>query len=192
MSRSVVVEIRGGRAIREDVSALTDPIGGGWDEALALAVTGAIAPNASKETARETGWRSATTDAPFTLTVPFDVARLSINARRRLHWRDEAKLVRSARTAALLAWRMADGPVSRWPVTVEITVRRGRKIDPGCVIEGAKAIIDGLCWTRNPHHQGIIPDDNEEWIAYGAIRQETGAAWKQRPEIVLLVTPRSR
>lgn len=123
------------------------------------------------------------------LTVAFDVGRLTANQTRGAHWGTVARLTSKAHLAALAAYLEAGRPEWEGPVTIALTVRRARRLDPGAVVEGVKAVVDQLFRRRDLGH-GITWDDGEKFVEYAPVRQEIAARWKGREEIFIVVTPR--
>lgn len=116
---------------------------------------------------------------PIRITVPFDPHRLSSN--QRLHWGERARRTQAVRTAARWAWRQAGEPQMDGPVRVSMLVRRGRPIDADNAVSGSKAARDAL------FVKGITPDDSPQWVTLGEVSFETGAWWRDRPEVVFTV-----
>jgi hypothetical protein len=121
---------------------------------------------------------------PLTITVAFDVGRLTPNRVNRMVWQQRRNVAMVAKVAAGKAWREAGCPVLNVPVRVDLTIRRARRLDPHACIGGYKWVEDGLFVGR------ITPDDSDHWITYGEIRQEIARCWKGREEVVVTVFPR--
>lgn len=121
------------------------------------------------------------------VTVPFDPHRLSLN--QRLHWRSRKSRNDVAKRAARYAYLDAGAPSFEEPVRVEIIVRRGREIDADNALSGCKPLIDAL-FCRRKNGEGIIPDDSPRWLELTIPKQEPGARWKGREEVVFLVRRR--
>lgn len=123
------------------------------------------------------------------LVVPFDAGRLTANQTRGMHWGAVARLTAVAHLAARAAYLAAGSPTWDGPVTIALTVRRARKLDPGAVIEGAKSVVDQL-FRRRDLGYGLAWDDSDQFVAYAPVRQEIAACWKGREEIIVEVTAR--
>lgn len=121
-----------------------------------------------------------------TLIISFDPMRTSPN--RRLHWAVRAKETYCARVATLLAWQQAGSPTIAGRVRVEITIRRGRRMDPDNALACCKPILDQLLTARRTGC-GVVQDDSERWVSYEPVRQETSARYAVRPEVVVAITP---
>jgi hypothetical protein len=123
----------------------------------------------------------------LTLLVPFDVQQLSKN--QRLHWRERARRVKTAREAARLAWLQAGSPVSEVPLCVALTICRPRALDPTNALSGWYACEDAL-FNHRANGYGITPDDSARWLSYEPVRFATGARWRGRAEVRVTMTPR--
>lgn len=117
------------------------------------------------------------------IVVPTDVGRCSPNLR--LCWQERSRRAKAARVSALLAWRMAGEPVAPGPVTVDLTIRRGRVMDQDNALSAFKPGLDSL------FNGAITPNDSPRWVEYGRIRQETGRQWRDNPHVVVTVRERT-
>jgi hypothetical protein len=113
------------------------------------------------------------------LVLPLDANEMNPNKRRRLRDWINAK-VRHAFTARTV-WREAGKPVSASPVTVNVTIRRGRLLDEDNARASLKAVFDGL------FKKAITPDDSPQWVKLGTLTQEINKRWKLKPEIEIIV-----
>lgn len=129
------------------------------------------------------------TDPIACLTVPFDPARLSPNRNRGRHWGDVRRLTAKAHLAALAAYLEAGRPESEGKVTVALTLRRSKRLDPDAGLASCKQVIDQLFRRRDLGH-GITYDDSDQFVEFAPVRQEIAPCWKGREEIVVVVTPR--
>lgn len=120
-----------------------------------------------------------------TLVVFVDVAPLSPNRTRRLHWGQRARLAHAARTEAVKAWLADYRPEATVPVDVRLIVRTsGRTMDQDNLIAACKPILDGLfnsAWT---------PNDSPEWVRLGEVTQEKCP--KGDEAVVVTVTKRAK
>jgi hypothetical protein len=132
---------------------------------------------------------------PIVVTVRFDVGRLSPNRTRWMHPLALSRLVKQAKIAARLAWCESDSPMLDVPATVNVTIRRGRKLDGDACLYSCKALTDILfCRDRNKrklgHDIGVTPDDSERWVRWGEVRQESGKRWIGAEEVEFVIMPR--
>lgn len=102
------------------------------------------------------------------------------NQIRRIHWAEWGRRVARWQTAAWAAWRGAGGIQFAYPVTITYTFRRGRKTD--CENLPTKPLTDGL---KGPDR--MILDDDIAWLRSVHTRLETGAQWKDYPEVFVVV-----
>lgn len=113
------------------------------------------------------------------------------NATNRLLYRRMSGLVTRTRNQwkerMVEAWFEAGRPQLKGRCRLEIKVRRGRSLDNDGVVAGCKALIDAVCWTRYADH-GLLPNDNDEWLAAPTVVQETGGKWTKQPELVFTFT----
>lgn len=123
------------------------------------------------------------------LVVAFDVGRLTPNKMRGKHWGAIQILTRRAQMAARCVYLQAGSPTWEGPVTVALTVRRGRRLDPDGALGGSKQIIDSL-FRRRDLGYGLTWDDSAAWLEFAPVRQETGKQWKGKEEVEIVVTPR--
>lgn len=121
------------------------------------------------------------------IVVPGDNAPMSPNRTRRLHWRSLHRLQSAAKTRAGTAWLAAGRPVyaGPFPAVVEVTIRRGRRMDRDNATGSLKAVIDGLFKGR------VTPDDSEAFLDLRTPLQEVGAQWKGREEVEFVILPAS-
>ena len=129
----------------------------------------------------------------WTFRVPIDPSTLSHN--QRIHPQERARRVKRARLAAEGAWQESGRPVARCRVRLDFAVYRGRKLDEGTVIDGCKALVDGLCGLRYSKHPvtrkrliepGLLtPDDGPEWVTFGEVQQHIGRCFAERPEVMV-------
>jgi hypothetical protein len=113
------------------------------------------------------------------LIIPVDANEMNPNRRRRL--RDWISTKTRHRNAAYATWLVADRPRSASPVTVSVTIRRGRRLDEDNARASLKAVFDGL------FKHAITPDDSPRWVKLGTLTQEIAARWKLKPEIEIVV-----
>jgi hypothetical protein len=121
--------------------------------------------------------------APIEIRVAFDVGRCAPNACRRMVWQQRKRVADAAKEAAGVAWLQAGSPMLDEPVSVDITIRRGRRLDPDALLASCKSLLDSLFVMR------ITPDDSARWVRYGEVRQETGARFRGREEVLVRVRP---
>lgn len=113
------------------------------------------------------------------IVVEADPNECSPNRRRKL--RSYLRAKKAHRLAAQVAWHQAGKPVAVGRICVDVIVRRGRTMDEDNARAGLKHIFDGL------FKRAITPDDSREYVELGALRMETGAHWKARPEVEVIV-----
>lgn len=123
---------------------------------------------------------------PIRITIPFDVNRLSPN--RRLHWTDRYSATRAALDAARLAWCAAGSPIVEGKARIDLVIRRERQLDPYNALAAANKALDGLLCRRRRGY-GVIEDDSARYVTIGTLKQETGAKWKGREELDVIITP---
>ena len=122
------------------------------------------------------------------ITVLFDLAMLGEN---RLQGKPAGyiKHIKDlAGEAAYFGWLAAGKPQideDQWPVVMDLVVRRGRKLDQNNCWGAVKRPLDSVCCAG-----GILPADSEKYLICGEVKQETGAAWLNRPEFVMLFRKR--
>lgn len=124
------------------------------------------------------------------IVVKCDPARTSPN--QRLHWAERHRRNDAARAAARAGWMQAGCPVATGRVRVSFIVRRGRKLDADNALAGCKPIIDALFGMRRrpgrPTNPGLVTtDDSPRWLELGEVRQETGARWRHRAEVEVVI-----
>lgn len=117
------------------------------------------------------------------IIVSWDVQRTSPNQWN--HWAERTRRNRAAKDTARLAWLEAGSPMATGPVVVEITVRRGREIDPDNALGGCKPLIDSL------FKKAITPDDSRRWVSFRPVEQEAGRQWKGREEVLFVIRERA-
>lgn len=118
------------------------------------------------------------------LTVQFDLHRTSPN--QRACWQAMRRRRQALANATFYGWLMAGSPVVLGPVRISLTVRRGRVLDPDNAISASKQLLDALV----SYH--VIEGDSAKHLSIGEVRQETGARWKGREQIVVTIEPRER
>lgn len=128
------------------------------------------------------------TRPPLTVSIPLPDPLLTINARRRMHWRTQSQHSREQRVTAMLAayealstvqgtLRAVYFPAGRVRVDVTIYRRpRQQQTDESAVIEFCKPLWDGL------EDAGVVTNDKQ--CVIGAIRWEPSNA-QPRIEITL-------
>ena len=114
------------------------------------------------------------------LIIPVDANEMNPNRRGKL--RDWIRAKTRHKATARYVWIAAGKPVSVSPVTVSVTIRRGRLLDEDNARASLKACFDGL------FKNAITPDDSPKWVKLGALTQEVGGRWKLKPEIEIVVT----
>lgn len=120
----------------------------------------------------------------FQVTVLWDVNRLNPNRLGRTHPAAKTRLKNAARERAGLCYAACGRPKAAGPVDVEIVLRRGAALDDDNAVAALKAVRDVL------FKEAITPDDSPAWVRYLPLRQETGARWKGREEVVFRVFAR--
>ena len=122
---------------------------------------------------------------PIRIVVLGDNAPMSANRTRKLHWSALHRLQNAAKLRAHTAWICARKPslMGPWPVRVEVTIRRGRKMDRDNAVSSLKAVIDGLFKGK------VTPDDSEAFLDMRTPVQETGAQWIGREEVEFTIWP---
>ena len=113
------------------------------------------------------------------LIIPVDANEMNPNKRRRL--RDWISAKTRHKDTARAVWLMAGRPVTASPVTVSVTIRRGRLLDEDNARASLKAVFDGL------FKNAITPDDSPQWVKLGTLTQEIAKRWKMKPEIEIVV-----
>jgi hypothetical protein len=112
----------------------------------------------------------------ITITVPVDVNEANPNRLKSV--RQKIQVRKRHKVAAQWAWVAAGRPVAEaLPVTVNVTIRRGRALDQDNAAASLKATMDGL------FKEAITPDDAQKYVLLGTITQEVGKAWKLKPEV---------
>ncbi len=122
---------------------------------------------------------------PVTLTIHYDVGRVSPN--KRLHPFERARRISDFKLAAICAWNKAGYPESDRPVRVDILLRRARALDADNAVaccKGWDAIMN-----RKKYGRGITMDDSPRWLTLGRVDQEIAKTWKGKEQLVLTVTP---
>ena len=114
------------------------------------------------------------------LIIPVDANDQNPNRRGKLRAWIRAKTAH--KRAAEWIWVQAGRPVALSPVTVSVTIRRGRTLDEDNARASLKAIFDAL------FKRAITPDDSPKWVKLGTLTQEVGKRWKQKPEVEIIVT----
>ena len=122
---------------------------------------------------------------PITICVKFDVHRLSKNMR--IHWAERASRVNAAKMAARVAWHIVGSPVVDGPVEVQLTVRRGRPIDPDNALGGFSAAADSLFKSKHNGY-GVTPDDSAKYISWLPVQFECGRQWKGNEHVLVQIT----
>lgn len=117
------------------------------------------------------------------IEIQYDVGRLTPN--KRDFWATKASNVKACRFLAEQAWKAAGSP--RWtaPVVCQITIYRGRVLDPDSRLAACKAAIDGVFSKGR-----ALPDDSGQWIEYPPVRMVTGDRFKARPSVLFEITPK--
>lgn len=115
------------------------------------------------------------------VVVRGDISELSPN--RRIHFRTRATRVKRWRDAA--AWTAKELGWKKTPRKVRLSwiIRHWRKSDHA-QLHGTlalKSVEDGLV------DAGIVPDDNEEFVVWGEVSQETGSQFRFREEVVCVI-----
>jgi hypothetical protein len=113
------------------------------------------------------------------LIIPVDANEQNPNKRRKL--RDWIRAKMAHKHAAHVVWIAAGKPVSTSPVTVSVTIRRGRLLDEDNARASLKAVFDSL------FKKAITPDDSPKWVKLGSLTQEVGSRWKAKPQIEIVV-----
>lgn len=122
-----------------------------------------------------------TTCSGVEIVVPMiDPNRASPNLRK--HWVSRAAVVKSFRMHAFCAWRAAGSPRFDAPVVCQITIQRGRRIDPDNALASCKALIDGIFGGN------LTPDDSAQWVEFLPVVIESGAKYKNCPSVTFKVT----
>lgn len=89
-------------------------------------------------------------------------------ANQRIHWSRRASRTKEAKAAARSAWVRAGSPKANGVVRYRLHVCRPRVIDEGAVVEGCKAVIDGI------FRDGLTVDDSAKYCILDGIEQVTG------------------
>ena len=107
------------------------------------------------------------------IEINYDVNQLSPN--KRDHWAKKARNVESCKFLATQAWRVAGSP--RWdvPVVCQITIYRGRTIDPDNALASCKAAIDGVFGGN------ATADDAAQYVEFPPVRIVSAKQYKDRP-----------
>lgn len=113
------------------------------------------------------------------LILPLDANEMNPNQRRKL--RDWIRTKARHNKTAWTIWFEAGRPVAKSPVTVSVTIRRGRLLDEDNARASLKAVFDGL------FKNAITPNDSPQWVKLGTLTQEIAARWKLKPEIEIVV-----
>lgn len=118
------------------------------------------------------------------IVIDGDVYR-ALTPNNRLHWRELHRRKQLWKTKARLAWLASGHPPFLGRVRLEITLRRGRTVDPDNAIAAVAAILNGL--KSEPGRDGLFVDDRPAWLELLSVRQETGGRWRKNPEVVVRV-----
>lgn len=115
------------------------------------------------------------------LTVSGDCAELSPN--RRLHPLDRSRIVRRWREKAKLLYQSGGHPAFGRRVRISFLIRRGRRLDQAQIhgTGALKAVEDGLV------DAGMVPNDTEDWVIWGEVKQQCGPEWRHQPELVVVI-----
>lgn len=116
------------------------------------------------------------------ISVAYDINRLSPNGR--LHWREKAGRVKSARSMARIAWIRAGKPTWSVPVVVAIHVQRGRVIDADNALACCKPLIDGIFGGN------ATPDDSAQWVEFQPVTFETGDKFRRKETVAFTIASR--
>lgn len=110
-----------------------------------------------------------------------DCAELSLN--KRLFYLKRARLNRKWRETASLLYRSNGHGEFAGKVRVSFVLRRGRRLDPhNAMSTGAiKAVLDGLV------DAGMVPDDTDQYLEIGSVRQETAKEYRHFPELLVQI-----
>lgn len=119
------------------------------------------------------------------IIVQYDIGKLSPNKKARMVLMQLVRIKNSAKAAAALAWRRAGSPVAPGPVTVDLTICRARRLDPGALIDAFKYCADQL------FVKAITPDDSDRWLSYGEVCQEIARCWKGCEQVIVTIRPRA-
>lgn len=110
------------------------------------------------------------------IVVPVDVGNANPNRLRTV--RKKIHVRKTHKEAAQWAWVAAGRPVfTAFPITVNVTIRRGREMDQDNAVASLKGVMDGL------FKNAITPDDAQKYVLLGTIRQEISKEWKRKPEV---------
>lgn len=139
-----------------------------------------------RELARLAMARAAECDEQYqqriVLTVPGDIVR-DLSPNQRLNWRARMSRNRCWRQKGQEAWKAAGSPRFKPPVSVQITVRRGRTVDSDNAVSACKAIRDSL-WGPD----AMLPSDSAQHLANYNVQLQTGGRWALFPEVELCIT----
>lgn len=116
------------------------------------------------------------------LVVPGDIVR-DLSPNRRMNRWTRAANTRRWRTAVRLLWKDSGAVIFQPGVHIHATIRRGRIVDDDNAIAAVKAARDGL-WGEG----AMLGGDSAYWVKSFAVCQETGAHWKDAPELVIRIT----
>jgi hypothetical protein len=126
---------------------------------------------------------------PIRICVPYDLGRLTPN--QRIHPQEQWRRQKALKMAAYFAYLQAGFRTLPGKVRVTLIVRRGRVIDPDNLAAASKHLIDALFCSRKKANRGlgITPDDSARYVEYAPVQQETGAQWKGREQVEVIVEP---
>ena len=103
---------------------------------------------------------------PVQIIVYVNAYSLSHNAR--MGWRARKRLDDEAKREAHLGWLLAGSPRYSGRVRVSVVRHGSRLVDPFNLLDGLKAVVDGLFTARGC---GIVPDDSPRYLELGTVTQ---------------------
>lgn len=130
----------------------------------------------------------------WTLTIPFDIALTSPNAR--LSWKARWRRNDIARTIAEGVWVEAGKPRASGKVMIGITIRKARKMDGDNVVSSAKPLLDALFARRRIQIPGkpayyepglMTIDDSDKYVQIGTIQQVIGPQFKANESVTFTI-----
>jgi hypothetical protein len=125
----------------------------------------------------------------FEFTIPGDVVK-DLSPNQRLHWRTRNDRAQIWKHSAWLSWANAGRVQFSGKVRITYTIRRGRVVDPDNALASAKSLLDGLAfskWHKERNRDAMIQGDGPQWVEFAPVRQEIGALYRDRPEVLVQV-----
>lgn len=118
------------------------------------------------------------------ITIPGDVYR-ALSPNGRCHYMELHRRKQEWKARTRLAWRAAGQPRIEGKARLQITLRRGRSVDPDNATAACIQVVNGL--KSEPGMPGLIVDDSPKWLELLPVQQEADRRYKGREEVVVRV-----